>query len=256
MAALGGDIGLQGAPLSRVPVGRASRHSHKRESFVALTRHLPMTDKEKVDILQRQIDQLRKEVDDRVSSNNILWRAVMAAVAGLLLLKQDLNMGLLLYVAFPLCLIMVSHWLNQMYTIYRAGAAMADTEVRINVVVGQPLLDYETRLAAARGKYVAAWRLAIIPLGALVSIVYWILFLWLVGMAPSAAPSSLQEVAYGATGVANLLVLINLIRFRRLISLSPFVRDKVANEMLAQCPTTPVERTDAALSHGPVAHRQ
>jgi hypothetical protein len=182
-----------------------------------------INEKDKIEIVQKQIDHLRKEVEDRVSSNNTLWRAVMAAVAGLLLLKQDLNMRLLLYVAFPLFLIMVSHWLNQMYTIYRAGAAMADVENKINLIAGQSLLEYETNLAAARGKRVGSWRLAFVPVGVLASIAYWLLFLWLVRKEPVAVLSSLQEMAYGATGLANLLVLAHLVRFTRLVSLPPFV---------------------------------
>ncbi|HEV2856009.1 MAG TPA: hypothetical protein VHC97_24695 [Thermoanaerobaculia bacterium] len=182
-----------------------------------------INEKDKIEIVQKQIDHLRKEVEDRVSSNNTLWRAVMAAVAGLLLLKQDLNMRLLLYVAFPLFLIMVSHWLNQMYTIYRAGAAMADVENKINLIAGQSLLEYETNLAAARGKRVGSWRLAFVPVGVLASTAYWLLFLLLVRKEPVAVLSSLREIAYGATGLANLLVLAHLVRFTRLVSLPPFV---------------------------------
>jgi hypothetical protein len=185
-----------------------------------------MDEKVKIEILQRQIDHLRKEVDERVGSNNVLWRAAMAAIAGVLLLKEDLNMRLLLYVAFPLCLIMVSHWLNQMYTIYRAGAAMADAESKVNLLAGQPLLEYESRLAAARGQHVASWRVALIPAGTLVSIVYWILFLWMVRKDPFAAPPSFREIAYGITMVANILALANLVRFKRLVSLPPFVEQK------------------------------
>jgi hypothetical protein len=83
-----------------------------------------------------------------------------------------------------------------------------------------------------------------------------ILFLWLVREEPIAAPSSLREIAYGATAVANILVLINLVRFRRLISTSPFLDVEVKNKRLAQRPTPAVERTDTALSRGPAAHRQ
>ena len=52
--------------------------------------------KDRIAAIEKQIDRLRKEVDDRISSNHTLWRAGLAGIGALILLKESLDLSRLI----------------------------------------------------------------------------------------------------------------------------------------------------------------
>ena len=172
-----------------------------------------MTQKERIEIVQKQIEHLRKEVDERIGVNNTLWRTVLAGIGGLILLKEDLNLGRFLFLVPPLAMVLISHWLNQMFTIYRAGAAMAEAEQRINSIAGETLLSHELNLLENRKIKVGSRRVAILLVGIAVTLIYWWLERKLFGSQSVMEIALLWELGVLVAIVANMAAIINLWRF-------------------------------------------
>lgn len=172
-----------------------------------------MTQKDKIAVLQKHIDQLRKEVDSRISANNTIWRAVLAGLGALILLKQYLDIERFLFLLPALGMVLMAFWLNQHYTIFRAGAAMAEAETRINMIAEEVLLRYETDLLRTRNARIGAHRTAIMLAGVAVSLIYWFLEFQLLGISSVTEITWLRRIGFTGALIANLIAAANLWRF-------------------------------------------
>lgn len=112
----------------------------------------------RVQSIEKQIDRLRKEVDDRIGSNHTLWRAGLAGMGALILLQKDLDFGRALAVVPLLGMVLAAYWLNQMVTFYRIADSLAFCEQQINKIFAAQVLDHELTLFAVRRRLMKRYR--------------------------------------------------------------------------------------------------
>jgi hypothetical protein len=168
---------------------------------------------DRIAVIEKQIDRLRKEVDGRISSNQTLWRAGLAGIGTLILLKESLDLSRLILLLPILVMTFISHWLNQIFTLYRSGDAMASCELRINRLAGQTLLEHETVLTHARRAKFTTYRYAMVAVGAAVTVTFWFA-IWQVQPLKSAVqPLLLWQVGVVSGALVNVVAIANLWRF-------------------------------------------
>lgn len=176
----------------------------------------PISNNAKIAVLEKQIDRLRKEVDDRMGSNHTLWRAGLAGLGALILLKEALDLSRLSFVAPIIAMTLASHWINQTLTFFRAGDAMAVCERRINVLAGDVLLTHELSLTLWRIHVLRRLRWPYVLLAVTATGLYW----WVVMLATHAlqtAPGTLLwTTTHVVAALANAMALGNLWRLLRL----------------------------------------
>ena len=164
-------------------------------------------------MVEKQIDRLRKEVDDRISSNNTLWRAGLAGIGALILLKENLELGRFVLLLPILAMAFASHWLNQLLTLYRSGDSMAACECKINKLAGDVLLEHETILTRNRRTMLGMRRTAILVVAVLATGAYW-LAVWHVRPFASTSPALLLwQTSVAAAALVNVVAAANLWRF-------------------------------------------
>jgi hypothetical protein len=171
--------------------------------------------KDRISVVEKQIDRLRKEGDDRMNSNHTLWRAGLAGIGAFILFKESIDFSRIV-VALPILgMGLAAHWLNQLLTLYRAGDAMAVCEARINRLADDKLLDHELVLAHMRRLLILRWKPAIVMGAVIASVVYW-------GVVAQVQPpdhdvpgSLLRQLGLLAALLVHVVAAINLRRFLR-----------------------------------------
>lgn len=148
-----------------------------------------MNDAEKVAIVQKQIERLHTEVLERVKAFSALWRTVILGVAGILALRgtsEGANFGLAVLISPALALLVLAYWLNEQGSLVVVARAMAREEEKLNDLAGSPLLTYEQDRLRARGGAFAYRAEVIGTIGAVVSIGYFGVAIWLLYSEPAA----------------------------------------------------------------------
>ena len=169
--------------------------------------------KDQIAVIEKQIDRLRKEVDERMSSNHTLWRAGLAGIGAFILLKESIDLSRVVLALPVLGMGLAAHWLNQLLTLYRSGDAMAGCEARINSLAGFALLDHELTLSRMRRQILVGRRLLFVLLAAVVTAVYWFALWQGQPSATNVAALLLWRVALAAALLVNIAAAINLRRF-------------------------------------------
>lgn len=152
-----------------------------------------------------------------MSSNHTLWRAGLAGIGALILLKESLDLSRFVLLLPLLCMVFVAHWLNQMLTLYRSGDAMAGCEARINKFAGETLLDHELILARARRALLLERRSLILGGAFLSTAAYWFSLWQVQPFASEVQALLLWRVGLGAAAIVNIVAGVNL---RRLLTYS------------------------------------
>ena len=169
--------------------------------------------KDEIAVLEKQIDRLRKEVDDRMSSNHTLWRAGLAGVGAFILFKEALDLNRVVLALPILCMGLGAHWLNQLVTLYRSGDALAACETRINAIAGAELLNHEILLAQMRKRMLLTWRGLFIGGALAATVVYWVAMWQVQPLASDRAALLYWRVGLLAALLVNLAAAVNLKRF-------------------------------------------
>jgi len=169
--------------------------------------------KDQIAVIEKQIDRLRKEVDDRMSSNHTLWRAGLAGMGALILFKENLDLSRFAVLLPILAMGLGAHWLNQLLTLYRSGDAMAACEMRINALAGAVMLDHESALAEMRQKLLREWRGPFILAAVVSTFVYWFSIYLAYPDKEGTAGLAFWQIAVATAALANLVTAINLCRF-------------------------------------------
>lgn len=153
-----------------------------------------MKAEQKIAVIQAHTAALRAELDARMGSNNTIWRAGLAGLGGVILLKQDLDLNRALFLCPILGVLLASHSMHQLYCLYAIGHALAVDERRINALASDTLLSYEGELCRKRAFGVARYSRvlwwAFVPLGLL----FWWLEWRLLPHAATALKSPLLEL--------------------------------------------------------------
>jgi len=170
--------------------------------------------KDAISILEKQVDRLRKEVDDRMNSNHTLWRAGLAGVGAFILLKESLDLTRLVMALPVLGMGLAAHWLNQLLTLCRAGDSMAGCEARINLFAGLVLLDHELVLAQMRQRWILQRTPMMVVAAVAASVIYWVLVWQVQPSASDHAALLFWRLGLVAALIVHLVAAINL---RRLI---------------------------------------
>ena len=105
-----------------------------------------METKDKIFIIQSNIEALRKEINLRIESQNNLWRLVIAGLAAVVILKSDFDIGRFLPVLPVVGMLILAYWLGETLFVFRTGRWIASMEAQINTLVGHDLLQYESTL--------------------------------------------------------------------------------------------------------------
>lgn len=173
--------------------------------------------KDKIVVVEKQIDRLRKEVDDRLSSNHTLWRAGLAAIGAFILFKETVDLPRFILLLVILCMSLAAHWLNQTLTLYRSGDAIAACEQRVNQMAGEVLIEHEIILTRVRRNMLSKRRPLMLMAALVATCVYWF-SIWHVQPYASATQALLLwQVGVIAAALANIVAAVNLGRFLSIV---------------------------------------
>jgi len=107
-----------------------------------------MTDKEQIDVIQCNVDAIRKELNSRIESDLKYGQTLLAGLAAVVVLKEKLTNYL--PVAPLLMLALVIIWEQSEFAMFRLGKELMYEECKINKIAGTVLLDYESNYWEAR----------------------------------------------------------------------------------------------------------
>lgn len=105
-----------------------------------------METKDKVSVIQSNIDSLRKEINLRIESQNNLWRLVIAGLAAVVVLKADIEIGRFLPIVPIVGMLITAYWFSETLFVFRTGRWIASMEAQINTLIGSDLLLYESTM--------------------------------------------------------------------------------------------------------------
>jgi len=141
-----------------------------------------METKDKVSVIQANIDSLRKEIDLRIVSQNTIWRLVIIGLAAVVVLKGDIEIGRFLPLVPILGMIITAFWFTETLFLFRTGRWIASMEAQINTLIGSEILQYESTLWQQRKATVwgTNWFYVVLAIGATAAYVF-LLFRFLPG---------------------------------------------------------------------------
>jgi hypothetical protein len=114
---------------------------------------MTMNEKDKIDVVQRNVESLRKEMNSRIESDLKFGQVLVAGFAAIIVFKG--NIRNYLPVAPVLTLLLVLIWQQSEFSLFRLGRHLMLEEERINKLAGVALLDYESALWKERRQWFA-----------------------------------------------------------------------------------------------------
>lgn len=107
--------------------------------------------KDHIDIILKEYDALRKEIDDRLNAPKLYFVPLLFIfVGGVLGWKADAPLDLILLFIVPVLLTFLSIAMNAGYYIHRAGERIARIEDKVFKLSSLPLLTHETETIVER----------------------------------------------------------------------------------------------------------
>lgn len=104
-------------------------------------------DPQSLDAVRTHMDSLRREIGSRLETQNTVWRTLVAGLAAVIILKEDIDIGRFLPLVPILGAVLATVWLNNQLMIVRGGYSLGLDEERIGRLLGDPtLLQHETVL--------------------------------------------------------------------------------------------------------------
>jgi hypothetical protein len=104
-------------------------------------------DLQSLDAVRAHMESLRREIGGRLETQNTVWRTLVAGLAAVLILKEDIDIGRFLPLVPILGAVLATVWLNNQLMIVRGGYSLGLDEERIGRLVGDPaFLQHETVL--------------------------------------------------------------------------------------------------------------
>jgi len=176
-----------------------------------------MESKDKIHIVQSNIEALRKEIHLRIESQNNLWRLVIAGLAAVVVLKSDIDVGRFLPILPIVGMLILAYWFGETLFVFRTGRWIASMEGQINTLVGKDILQYEStmwrqRKATLWGK---DWFYLILAAGATAT--YLFLLSRLLPIASALGIKGLTDVLIVAAVLSYIFAGTNLFRIRMLL---------------------------------------
>jgi hypothetical protein len=105
-----------------------------------------METKDKVLVIQSNIEALRREINLRIESQNSIGRLVLAGLAAVVVLKADIQIGRFLPVVPIVGMLITAFWFTETLFVFRTGRWIASMEAQINTLAGSDILQYESTL--------------------------------------------------------------------------------------------------------------
>jgi hypothetical protein len=112
-----------------------------------------MNEKERIDIILKEYDTLRKELSDRLDFAKIyITPLLIVSLAGFFGWKSNLSINLALMFALAVLLTFLSFAVNSWHAFHSLSARIAIIEDKVFQISGEPLLTHETRMVCERKK--------------------------------------------------------------------------------------------------------
>jgi len=172
--------------------------------------------KDKVFVIQSNIDALRKEINLRIESQNNLWRLIIAGLAAAVVLKSDIDVGRFLPVVPIVGMLITAYWLGESLFVFRTGRWIAAMEAQVNDLAGRDLLQYESTLWKHRKATLWGNKWFYLALAFVATGVYLFLLLRLLPIARALRVRGLLDILIFAAILSYLFAGANLYRIRRL----------------------------------------
>ena len=136
-----------------------------------------MEAKDKIAVVQKQIEVVYKEIQGRMETGKRLWQVVIGGLAAVVVLKKDVDLALYFPVVPLIGMLLLAYWLREFEFLFRSGRMIATMESIINRLAGGPdLLFCETKLRKERQERLGkGWYYVA---GAMLIIALWGWFFW------------------------------------------------------------------------------
>lgn len=113
-----------------------------------------METKDQIDIVLKEYDALRKDIEDRSNTPKLFFVPLLiASLAGFFGWKAEASVDLILLFALPLLLIILSFALNADFYVLRTARQVAKIEDKIFRLSGLSLLTHETEILHSRRQF-------------------------------------------------------------------------------------------------------
>lgn len=112
-----------------------------------------MTEKERIDVLLKEYDTLRKEIADRLDVPKLyVTPLLIVSLAGFFGWKSNIPVDLALMFALAILLTFLSFAVHSWHAFHSLSAQVAMIEDQVFQISGEPLLTHETRMVYERKK--------------------------------------------------------------------------------------------------------
>jgi hypothetical protein len=112
-----------------------------------------MNEKERIDIILKEYDTLRKELADRLDIAKVyIIPLLIVSLAGFFGWKSNLSINLALMFALAVLLTFLSFAVNSWHDYHDLSARIAIIEDKVFQISGEPLLTHETHMVYGRKK--------------------------------------------------------------------------------------------------------
>lgn len=178
-----------------------------------------MADHPEVDVLNKQMDALRTEVQKRVETDYAIWKLTFGGLAAIVVLKSDIRLEDYLPLV-PLLGIALLHVLvTEMFYIFRINCSLARCEYQINRLLNvDNFLSHEIDFWKSRRRWFRQWKWLLVVAGITAFVLQWVLMHTYMPDSKFCDERGLRWPLYAISLLLPVLVTINFARTWKLLS--------------------------------------
>jgi hypothetical protein len=173
--------------------------------------------KDKILVVQSNIEALRNEINLRIVSQSTLWRVAIAGLAAVTVLKTDIDIGRFLPLAPIVGMLITAHWFSETFFLFRTGRWIAFMESQINNLAGSQLLQYESTMWKQRKATLWGKNWFYLSVSVFATALYVLLLYRLWPVTPYSNAISLVDLFYAAAFLSYLFAAVNFYRIWSLL---------------------------------------